>query len=253
MISTIIIEQKKEARAELSSMISMHHPEISIISVFSSLPEALPSIGKSEPRLLMLDEEAVVELERLNHIAYNDYEMIYMCGSDACAERIDDTQFAGILSKPFKIEELEKLFSNLKTFFKLQRHINRKLNELIPKSADLSMTGPPKIILKSNRKLVVVPVNDIIRCEADKNYTYFYLNDGRKITIAKSLSGYAELLEKFNFVRTHKSHLVNLRYVRLFENFNSMRLSLEDGSAIPVSFRRKEFVLNALKKVFIYY
>jgi two-component system LytT family response regulator len=55
------------------------------------------------------------------------------------------------------------------------------------------------------------------------------------------------LLQEFGFVRAHKTHLVNLNYVVAFLKSGSL-LNLKNGEQIPVSRRRKENVMERLKR-----
>ncbi|NOR87403.1 MAG: DNA-binding response regulator, partial [Bacteroidales bacterium] len=87
----------------------------------------------------------------------------------------------------------------------------------------------------------------IIRCEADKGYTEFYLRNGKKILVSKGLKDYDDLLSDFNFIRTHQSHLINLDYIDSFEKSDGGYILMTDGSTVPVSSRKKEFVFRVFE------
>jgi two-component system LytT family response regulator len=93
--------------------------------------------------------------------------------------------------------------------------------------------------------VVFLEVDKIIRCEADLNYTKFVLTENKTFVSSKTLKDYEDLLtHNNNFLRVHRSHLVNLDYVLKFKNEGG--LILKDNSTIPVSRRRKEEVMSRL-------
>lgn len=85
----------------------------------------------------------------------------------------------------------------------------------------------------------------IIRLEGDGNYTHFFLTDQRKLVSAKTLKEYVELLSAHGFIRIHKSHLVNQRFVQRYLNEGAVVLS--DGQSLPVSRQRKQEVASFFK------
>lgn len=89
------------------------------------------------------------------------------------------------------------------------------------------------------------PVEEIIRLEADRNYTVLYLTEKRKFVSAKTLKEYENTLTNHQFLRVHKSHLVNQKHiVSLSPNRES--LILKDTSEIEISRRKKEEVREHL-------
>lgn len=53
------------------------------------------------------------------------------------------------------------------------------------------------------------------------------------------------MLGDFNFIRTHKSHLVNSRYIKQVAH-NNQYVLLADGSQVEVSRRKKDEVQQQL-------
>jgi two-component system, LytTR family, response regulator len=90
-------------------------------------------------------------------------------------------------------------------------------------------------------------IDDILRCEADSNYTTFFLKDEQKIVVSKSLKEYEELLAGINFLRVHKSHLVNMDYVKKYDSRTGI-LYLIDEFPIEVARRRKDVVAKHFSK-----
>lgn len=97
-----------------------------------------------------------------------------------------------------------------------------------------------KIALPQQHEIRYVFVNEITRCEADDNYTNFFLTNGDKILISKSLKEYADLLKPHGFLRPHQSHLINPSYVKSWLKEDGGVLLMKNGDKIPVSKPNRE-------------
>jgi two-component system LytT family response regulator len=105
---------------------------------------------------------------------------------------------------------------------------------------------PRKIVLSTAEKLHVIEIDNILRCESDNYYTHFYFTDGTKLLISKTLKENEQLLSHHNFIRPHKSHLVNVKYIKSFIKQEGGYIVMSDGSHVPVSRRKKEKIMEIL-------
>lgn len=96
------------------------------------------------------------------------------------------------------------------------------------------------------KKKHIFPVEEVIRLEASSNYTLIYTVNNRPLVVAKVLSAYEELLEGLGFIRVHRSHLVNSRYVR---SLDESGVTLREGDKIEVSRRKRKEVFRQLYNV----
>ncbi|MFL5753335.1 MAG: LytR/AlgR family response regulator transcription factor, partial [Bacteroidia bacterium] len=95
----------------------------------------------------------------------------------------------------------------------------------------------------------VLNVQDIVRCEADRNYTSFILAGGKKILVSNTLKEYDEMLSTYRFFRAHQSHLVNIDHIERYEKREGGFLIMKDKSMVPVSVRKKETLLSLLESI----
>ncbi len=86
---------------------------------------------------------------------------------------------------------------------------------------------------------------EIIRLEASSNYTNIYFLNKKKMLTAKVLKDYEEQLEPMGFVRTHRSHLVNKRYINFVDSKGN--IFMQDTSKAEISRRMKSRVMKLLK------
>jgi len=85
-------------------------------------------------------------------------------------------------------------------------------------------------------------VSEIVRCEADNSYTFFYLAGGERILVSRSIKEYADLLKSSGFLRVHQSHLINAKYIKSWVKEDGGLLVLTNGDKVPVSRPNREAV-----------
>lgn len=103
------------------------------------------------------------------------------------------------------------------------------------------------IILSTAKGHSFFQAEEIVRLEADSNYTTFHFTDRKKIITSKVLKQYVALLEPMGFVRTHRSHLVNRKYIQ--EIAKNGDIIMKDTSVANISRRMKSKVLQLLCNV----
>ncbi len=119
-----------------------------------------------------------------------------------------------------------------------------KLNALLSNLDTLK-----KIVLKTAESIHIINVDNIIRCEADVNYTTFFMLGGKKLLVSKPLKEYDELLSQAGFFRTHQSHLVNLNHILRYDKNDGGYIVMEDDSSVPVSTRKREALFELFERM----
>lgn len=102
-----------------------------------------------------------------------------------------------------------------------------------------------KLSLPTSKGLYFFSPEQIVRLEAKSNYTSFHFRDHKPILSAKVLKDYAVQLEPFGFIRTHRTHLINKRYIHFVDTAGN--IVMEDTFRTGVSRRKKKAVMKALK------
>ncbi|SMG64133.1 two component transcriptional regulator, LytTR family, partial [methanotrophic bacterial endosymbiont of Bathymodiolus sp.] len=103
-----------------------------------------------------------------------------------------------------------------------------------------------RIALTTLKETRFLYTRQIIRCESDNNYCYFFLDNGEKLLVSKPIFEFEPLLKDYGFVRCHQSHLVNKQYIRSWIREDGGYLLLDNGDTVPVSRGKKDAVLQAL-------
>ncbi|MBL7726853.1 MAG: response regulator transcription factor, partial [Dinghuibacter sp.] len=150
------------------------------------------------------------------------------------------------LLKPVHPEELytalQKAAGNLH-----QHTLQHQLAVLMEQMGGRS-SSEKQIVLKDIDKTYFVKTGDILFCEADGSYTRFYITGAEPILVSRNLRSYEELLSPAGFIRTHHSCLVNPAKIKVYDRKTDCgSLVLEGGYTIPVSQRKRDYVIQCLE------
>ncbi len=247
MTKLLIIDNEAHLRNGLRMLLEAFCPEITSIAEAEGVQSGLEAIKHFKPDIVCLDVEMDdgTGFDLMSQIKDPNFQLIFITAHNKYA--IDAFQFSAIdfLLKPVDPEGL-------------QRSISRALQQI--KSKDLQMqidfllqqmSGKhdyeKRIVLKDISNVYFVKIKDILFCEAEGTYTRFYLFGAEPILVSKNLKEYESILEPIGFIRTHNSYLVNPDKINLFDKSNGGALVLEGGHSIPVSQRKKDFVLHLLE------
>lgn len=246
-LTAIIVEDLSDALQLLKNDIETRFPNITIIDTAQSVVEAAKVLRKKKPDLLFLDIMLGdgTGFDILEIFPDLKAKIIFVTASDEFA--IKAFKFAAIdyVLKPYSHHDLDQA-------------INRAVSQLQPNNERLSILKdtltspekkPDKISLHTLDKIIIVNLDAIVRCESDSNNTIFYLDNGKKIFVTKTLKYFADLLKPYDFLRIHQSHLINLQCIAEFIKTDGGYLMLKNGENVPVSVRKRAEVLEVLDKM----
>ncbi|WP_298423851.1 LytTR family DNA-binding domain-containing protein [uncultured Kordia sp.] len=96
-------------------------------------------------------------------------------------------------------------------------------------------------------KYVLIKLSQLVYCEADGNYTYYYMSDGTRYISSKNLKITADLLKDEVFYRISRSLLINLNHVESYDKTNNVVLT--GNISFPVSYRNQASFHKLLKRI----
>lgn len=247
-MKVLVVDNEDEIRSSVIELIKAFCPDVDELIEANSVATGLESISNNNPDVVFLDVELGdgTGMDLLSKLSQIKFHVIFITAHNKYA--IDAFRFSAIdfLLKPINPEEL------MLTIEKIKKHNNLRLNEQIEILKEVITTtnqAEKKIVLRDNESIFFVKVSDVIRCESDKSYTKFILQNQKPIVVSKGLKEYEELLEKFGFVRTHQSHLINMSKIIRFDKADGGSIVLENNDIVPVSQRKKEFILETFKNL----
>jgi two-component system LytT family response regulator len=211
----------------------------------------IEAIKQIEPDILFLDIELDdgIAFDILREIKDLDFQLIFTTAHNHYAVKAFEYSALDYLLKPISPSLLDNALS------KAKQNIN-KINlknqiQIMMDSLNKNHSQDQKIALKDINGIKITKIKDILYCEANGPYTTFFIENEKEVTVSKNLKEYEELLGGFNFVRCHHSYLVNLAKVKLIDKADGLIIHLENNAQIPISFRKKEEILNAIERLYL--
>ncbi len=243
-LKVAIVDDEKHGRETIKSLIRRNFPNIEICGEADSVATAIELLEKCPPDILFLDIELSdgAGFEILEILKDEiQFEIIFATAFNYYAIKAIKFSALDYLLKPVDVNELVAAIENAK--FKISNKINRNQNIKFLKNQLLKHSSD-KISLPTESGYIFVPIDDIIRCQAESNYTTFYFKNGKSVLISHTLKEYEELLRDNKFFRVHNSHLINMTYVVKYLKGKTPRVVMCDGSEIEVSLRKKDEFLR---------
>lgn len=245
--TAILVDDLPAALTLLENDIQSKHPSISIIGKALSVVEAAKLLRKNQPDILFLDIMLGdgTGFDILEIFPDLRSKIIFVTASDEFAIRAFKFAAIDYVLKPYSDEDLNNAINKAKK----QIQPDRKQLDVLKESISTPNQKPKKISLNTLDKIVVVDLDDIVRCQSDNNYTIFFFQDGSKILVTKTLKYYSDMLKDYQFLRVHQSHLVNLKYVKAFMKSDGGYLTLKNKNTVPVSVRKRSEVIEKLNTI----
>lgn len=248
MFKIFIAEDEIKTLNSIKMLIEEFCDDVEIIHTAQSVKSAVNFLSLNDVDLLLSDINfpdgtAFDILEKIN---YANFKIIFITAFEEFALKAIKVSASDFLLKPIKPKDLIHSVNKIKNDSLIENQ-QLQIDALLDNFKNNNTEK--KIVLKTSERLKVVKIKEIVRAESDGSYAVFYLSDKSKIIVSKPLKEFDNILFDFGFLRVHKSYLVNIEYVDSYEKSGGGYLKLIDGSQIPVSVRKKEFVINKLNEI----
>lgn len=250
MLNTIIVDDEEFARSSLYFLLQENCEQIHISGIAKSVAEARLLLTQHQVDLIFLDIAMPGEngFELIPDAQQSKSHVIFTTAYDQYALRAIKANALDYLLKPIDIDELKIAVDKADKYISLNKQeLNRNegLQNLAVSLAEKN--GIRKISLPNGQGYSLISIEDIIHIEADSNYSIFHLSNKDTITVSKVLKEYEEILPENQFVRIHKSSIVNLNYVKEYNSRNGVEVILKNGDKIAVSRRRASDFADKIK------
>jgi len=233
-IKAVIIDDEKLARDIIAKYLSANN-KIQIVGECSNGFEGIKIISEQNPDIVFLD----IQMPKINgfemlELIDNPPLIIFTTAFDQYAIKAFEVNAIDYLLKPFSRERFDeallKVIERLDSQNKPQQSVNH-LSELYKKEEFLN-----RIVVKSNHKIHVIPIDQIKYFEAQDDYVMIYSELGKYLK-QKTLKSLADQLDNNQFIRIHRSYIINLNFLKQLELFGkgSYKVITKEGTKLPVS------------------
>ncbi len=246
MIRSVIIDDEAKARNFLQKIISDYCENIEVVGTADTIKSGIKVINETDPDLVFLDINLPYGsgFDLLKQLESIRFDVIFTTAFSDYALKAIKHSAIDYLLKPIDIEELKQAVDKcIKK--KDAPSVNERFEEALHQLEHLNH-DQKKIILPTFDGLILVDVNDIIRCEASGSYTEVKMVRNEKMVVSKTLKEIDGLLSGSTFFRVHKSHLINLRHMKRYFKGKGGMVLMSDGHEVEVAVRKKEGFLKAL-------
>jgi two-component system LytT family response regulator len=235
MLRVAIIDDEKHAIETLTYDLKEHHShEIELVFTTTKSLEGIKQLRADKPDLLFLDID-MPGLSGLDLVELMDdlpTRVIFTTAHMEYAVKAVETIASGYLLKPVQPDDLRRLVEKTKVLVKSDRK---------------GLLVKEKIPVPDNNGIELVACQEIIYCKSDSNYCTLVLTENRRITASKTLKHFEELLANDQFVRVHKSYLINRNHIRKYLKKQGGELIMSNNDAIPLSRNTREEIIKLIQ------
>lgn len=246
-IRCIIVEDEKQTRNFLRSLLEEYCDNIEVVAEAVDVEEAVEAIQKHDPDLVFLDIEMPRENGFMLYKYFDkiDFEVIFTTAYSQYAIKAIKLAALDYLIKPISLEELKEALGRFREKQKEPKDYTHN-HQLIETS--LKSNIPQKIALPCTDGYIFAKVEEIIRCQSDRSYTLFVLENKQQVWTSRNLGEYDNILSDYGFARVHRSHLINPKFIKKFVRKKTSVIIMEDDCEIIISATKRD---ELLKKFFL--
>lgn len=247
-ITCIIVDDEPWACENLSLMLGQYCPQVEVLGVCNKVTDAVTAIQEMKPDLVFLD----IKLGRESGLRVLDLTMgipkkvIFATAHNNYAVEAFRYAATHYLLKPFDVDALTDAVDKAKD--KLDPGIEEKQIRFLQKMLGGKSSEKAKIFLPERGGWEALELNRIVYVEGNGSYVYVHLSTKEVRTVSKNLKQFATSLLSFaQFVRIHKSYIVNSDYIKIINKNEGGYLVLVSGQRLSVSKSYWDDLINCLK------
>ena len=246
MIPAIIVEDEVRGLTNLKALLRQHCAQVQVVGEAGTLEDASALVEqlRGDIDLAFLDinlpDGQVFELlDRLKPLPFN---VIFVTAFDQFAVKAFEYASIGYILKPIDPHALAAAVERLRP--QDRERLAERVDLL---QQNLAASKFDRITISAVDGLYFVDLADILRIEADDNYSHIFTTKGQRFTVSKTIKFYEDLLSGENFFRVHKSHIINLKYMTKFVKGDGGYVVMNDKKEILVSRRRRTPFMDRMR------
>ena len=237
MLKAILIDDEPDCVRLLAHELGVYCPQVQVVGRSTNSEEGLRLIQILQPDIVFLD----IEMPRMNgfqlleKISPLPFSLIFVTAYNEFAVKAFRFSALDYLLKPVDALDLQEAVRKAE---RQQRVDGRQIELLRHQLHTHQLTD--KIAVPYQQGVIFLPVNEIIYCESDSNYTNVIATQNRHFLLTRTLREVQEVLEERNFLRVHRQYVINLDHIKLFMKGEGAYLVMTNDVSIPVARNQKE-------------
>ena len=241
MLKAILIDDEPDCVRLLAHELAVHCPQVQVIGQTTSSEDGLRLIQVLQPDVVFLD----IEMPRLNgfqlleKLGSISFSLIFVTAYNEFAVKAFRFSALDYLLKPIDSEDLQQAVRKAER----QQRIDARQVDIL-RSQLHSHQLADKIAVPYQQGIIFLPINEVIYCESDSNYTKVVATQNRHYLLTRTLREVQEVLEERNFLRVHRQYVINLDHIKLFMKGEGAYLVMTNEVSIPVARNQKEKLIQ---------
>lgn len=228
----LIVDDERMACENLAYLLQKNFPEHEIIDTCYDADSALPYLKPGIVDIVLLDIQmpGMSGLELLEKSRYRNFKVIFITAySEYALEAIK----AGAIDYLLKPVQKHELYASLE---KAEKILNTERS-----------TSVTKLKLNSGKGFSIIDLETILRIKSDNVYCTIYFTDGTTLLVSKPILDFENRLPGNRFFRIHRSHIINVMYIKEYRSTEGGYVIMNNGDAIPVSRSKHASFKNFIK------
>jgi two-component system LytT family response regulator len=252
-IKAILVDDEPRGLSSLQRLLEFHCPEVEVMQSCRRANEAKTAIERLHPELIFLDIEMPGKngFELLDEIPQIDFEIIFVTAYNDYTTQALHLSAVDYLLKPVNenllVEAVKRAGKRIGS-----KTENQPVETFLHNIQQAGASQKMKLCIPFSRGFEVVDIQNIIYVEANSNYSNFHFTNRSMVCASKPVHEYATLLEDCNFVRVHKSYVVNLNHILQYIKGEGGNVVMTGGKEIEVSRRKKEILMKKMREYYKY-
>jgi two-component system, LytTR family, response regulator len=246
MIRAIIVDDEAYARKNLQLLLHKYCENVvEVIAESDNVADAYTLINKLKPSVVFLDIEMGEQtgFDLLAKFPQPEFTCIFITAYDKYAVKAIKFCALDYILKPIDYKELQLAVAKAKNALK-EPEIANMQNLITVLKKPNNKTN--KLAIPTATGFKLMPVQNIMYLEAEKECTFIYCNNDQKLCSTIALGEYEEILSDYTFFRIHHSFIINKEFITSYVKGEGGEVILPTGKNLPVSRRKKMEFLDWL-------
>ena len=248
-LTAVIIEDELLGRNALTDLITKHVPDIDIVGYGTDVESGVKIILEKQPQIVFLDIRLGNRsgFDIIRQVPNKSFALVITSAYEEYALDAFKVEALDYLLKPIIKDDLLSTIKRIRERDLSSRNLESQWATI---SKAIDQPSRDKIAVPASNGLVFIPLDQILRCEADGVYTKIVLKTAVPVLTSRNLGEYEKALTpQMGFVRVHHSMIINIKEVVRYIRGEGGQVVMTDGATVDISKRKKAEFMDWIEKI----